>query len=324
MIRKLAVALILASLLTGNVLAEGSSEPEGSFPNDTITVIIPFGVGGNLDLKARLIAQYLEEDLGVPVVVENKPGAAGIVGSSEFLVDEPTGYQMILLNDGALILASLVNGADFTPADFTPVIGVDTVYSVLLSNPAQTGITDYDSLVEYGRENGLVFSSQGPATVQFMAQKTLFNELGLSSESLQSASQNEAIAQVLGGSADVSVIAETRAATYVEEGELAAIVNFSNEAMIDYAGMAELASVADIGYGELSFESFNFLACKAGVSEDEVDILYEAIAAVYENPAFQEEMAKLAKRPLPIDGQSVAERVNNARGRIVTMQENLQ
>ena len=61
---------------------------------------------------------YLEEDLGVSVIVENKPGGAGIVGSTEFLTKDASGYQLICLNDGALILAGIMSNASFLPKDF--------------------------------------------------------------------------------------------------------------------------------------------------------------------------------------------------------------
>ena len=176
-----ALMLLLASAL---VMAAGSQDSASTFPDETVTINVPFGVGGNLDLKNRIIAKYVEEDLGVSVIVENKPGAAGMVGSTEFVSGEASGYQLICLNDGALILAGIMSNASFLPKDFAPAIGIDTVYSILLANPEKTGIKDYETMVAYGKGNRVVFSSQGPSTVQYLAQKTMFNELSIESESL--------------------------------------------------------------------------------------------------------------------------------------------
>lgn len=96
------------------------------WPSRNVTIVSPYNPGGTNDVVARLVADRLQKALGQPFVVENKPGAAGIVGSSAVMRAAPDGYTLLSSNNGAMVVQAVVKKpAPYDPATaFTPVTKV--------------------------------------------------------------------------------------------------------------------------------------------------------------------------------------------------------
>src|SRR3954469_11330798 len=105
-----------------------------SFPSRTITIVVPYPPGGPIDALARLVAQEAAADLKQPIVVENRPGASGIVGTGAVARAEPDGYTLILgTNQTHATNQSLIKNWSFDAVkDFAPVAGVAAMPHVLV------------------------------------------------------------------------------------------------------------------------------------------------------------------------------------------------
>src|SRR5947209_3268282 len=105
-----------------------------AFPSRTITIVVPYPPGGPINSLARLIAQEAAADLKQPVVVENRPGASGIVGTGSVARAEPDGYTLIFgTNQTHATNPTLIKSWTFDPVkDFTPVAGVAAMPHVLV------------------------------------------------------------------------------------------------------------------------------------------------------------------------------------------------
>jgi tripartite-type tricarboxylate transporter receptor subunit TctC len=126
---RLIAALLLA--LSTAALAQG-------YPNKPVRIIVPFAPGGNVDVTARLIAPALQEALGQPVVVENKPGAAGTIGA-DFVVRAPAdGYTLLMGSNSTFSVAPSLNPKNpYNPLkDFAPVVSIASTPFILVVNPA--------------------------------------------------------------------------------------------------------------------------------------------------------------------------------------------
>ena len=116
--RKHLMLFVVLVLVVGGLFAAGQTEE--SFPTRPITVVVPWNPGGVSDIRARIIAEYLEKDLGQPVVIRNIGGASGTVGTEEALQAAADGYTLISIDDATWY--GLQNGiGDYKLEDFAPI-----------------------------------------------------------------------------------------------------------------------------------------------------------------------------------------------------------
>ncbi|MBN8988936.1 MAG: tripartite tricarboxylate transporter substrate binding protein [Rhizobiales bacterium] len=152
-----ALVLLLAVLFASPVLAQG-------YPERTIRMIVPYPAGGSTDILARAILQPLTEILGKPVIIDNKSGAGGIIGTTEAARAAPDGYTIVFGNLGPNALnASLYKKLAYDPVrDFVPISKVVDVPFLLVTAPS-TGIKSVADLIERGKKDptALTYASVG-------------------------------------------------------------------------------------------------------------------------------------------------------------------
>uniref|UniRef100_UPI003F49A490 Bug family tripartite tricarboxylate transporter substrate binding protein n=1 Tax=Cupriavidus necator TaxID=106590 RepID=UPI003F49A490 len=165
------VAACLA-LSIGAVCAPAQAEDK--WPSRPITWVVPFAAGGSTDIVARTIGQEVSRALGQPVVVENRPGAAGAVGAGFVARAKPDGYTLFggTISTHAInaINASLYKNLSYDPVkDFEPVSLVGYVPNVLMVN-AELPVNNVQELIAYAKKkNGLSFASSGAGTSTHLA-----------------------------------------------------------------------------------------------------------------------------------------------------------
>ncbi len=157
--KTLALALLLAS-------GVASAQP---FPSKPIRIVAPFPPGGSADFTARVIAEHFSRAFGQPAVVENVPGAGGVIAAERNAKAAPDGYTLIVGSTGIMsVNASLLRNLTYDPAkDFTPVSLVIRVPSYLVINP-KVPANSVRELIEYARANPgrLTYASAGNGTSQ--------------------------------------------------------------------------------------------------------------------------------------------------------------
>src|SRR5699024_9217949 len=136
-------ALLLSSL----VLAT-TAQAEEDWPTKPVTIIVPAAPGGATDIVSRLLAEKLQEDLGEAIVVENKAGAAGIIGTQQLARAKPDGYTLIMGNIGPnAINYNMYEDLPYTRDDFAPISMVLAVPNVLVVNE-KTDVDSVEGLVD--------------------------------------------------------------------------------------------------------------------------------------------------------------------------------
>jgi tripartite-type tricarboxylate transporter receptor subunit TctC len=143
---RLLAALALCISLTHAALAQ-------SFPSKPIRIVVPFGAGGVADLTARTVAQKLSESLGQPVVIDNKPGAGGVVAGDTVAKAEPDGHTLLLMSNGTAVSAGLFKALPFDPVrDFTPISTLGS-FDLAVVVPADSKFKTLGDLLAYARAN---------------------------------------------------------------------------------------------------------------------------------------------------------------------------
>ena len=145
--RQLLQSLALSTLPAGWALAQSV------FPSKPLKIVVPFGAGGVADLTARAVAQKLSENLGQPVIIDNRPGAGGIVAGELVAKAAPDGHTLLLMSNGTAVSAGLFKALPFNPrSDFAPV-SLLGLFDIAIVVPESSPHKPLAELVNYGRAN---------------------------------------------------------------------------------------------------------------------------------------------------------------------------
>src|SRR5258707_1322820 len=145
--RRLGIAL-------GFVLTFAATSAQAqTYPNHPIRLIVPFAAGGAVDVLARLLAGKLSDQVGQPVIVENRPGAGGTLAADQVAKSPPDGYTILQNTNGAAIAPALYNSLPFDAVnDFAPVTQLVASNLILVASP-KSGITSMQQLIAEARAN---------------------------------------------------------------------------------------------------------------------------------------------------------------------------
>ena len=150
------------------------------YPDKPIRIIVPFSPGGGTDTFGRVIGQKLQERLGQPVVVENRPGAAGNIGADIVAKANPDGYTLLLAQDSLAIVPWLSKSLPFDPMkDFAP-IGVGVFMPMMLVVANKVPANSLRELIEYARANPdkLAYGTPGAGTAHHLNFELFLMKIG--------------------------------------------------------------------------------------------------------------------------------------------------
>lgn len=160
--KKTWLALSLTALMPLGAMAQ-------SFPTKPINIVVPYPPGGTADLLPRLVAEKMPDILGVPVIVHNRPGAAGIIGADHVARSEPDGYTLLVVPPHFFV-SDLLYKVSFKPLDFKPVSILASYPNVLLATP-QAKPNSLKELLSGLKDKSLnpTFASAGSGTSQHLS-----------------------------------------------------------------------------------------------------------------------------------------------------------
>lgn len=232
---RLAVVSLSFFATSASVLAQ-------TFPNKTITLVAPFSPGGALDLIARTMAQKLQEQWGQAVVVDNRAGAAGIVGTQYVARSAPNGYTLLL---GATtthgINPSLYKKLQYDAvADFEPVSLIATIPHLLVVNPSLP-INNLMDLVKLSKVKPMAFGSAGIGSPHHLAGEMLKSQLKVDFVHVPYKGSGPAMMQLIAGEIDFMSVEVTAAMPHIKNGQLKPIAVASSKRIssIDLPTFAE-------------------------------------------------------------------------------------
>jgi tripartite-type tricarboxylate transporter receptor subunit TctC len=236
-----------------------------SYPGKPIRLIAPFAPGGALDLIARGVGAKLSDSLGQPVVVENKAGASGAIGSEAVAKSPPDGYTLLL---GATTTHG-INPA-FNPKslpydavkDFTPVSLVATIPHALIVNP-KLGVNSVKELVQLGKQRSLNYGSAGNGSPHHLAAELFKSLSGIQAVHVPYKGSGPALADLMAGNIDFISVEYTAAEPHVKNGKLKALALATAKRV---PGI-DLPTVAEAGYPGFEVTSWYAIFGPAGVPE---------------------------------------------------------
>jgi tripartite-type tricarboxylate transporter receptor subunit TctC len=203
---------------------EVGAQPIDAYPSKPLRFILPFPPGGGTDILGRLIAERLAAALGQPVVIENRGGAGGNVGTEAAARSAPDGYTIVLVAPSLAISPTLYSKLNYDAVkDFAPVSLVATVPNVVITQPSLPANLQEFAALARSKPGGLNFGSGGSGTSNHLAGE-LFNIVaGVQLVHIPYKGVNLAMQDVLGGNVHFVVIGIPAAAPHIRAGKLRAL-----------------------------------------------------------------------------------------------------
>jgi tripartite-type tricarboxylate transporter receptor subunit TctC len=195
------------------------------WPQRPIRIIVSFGAGGGADIISRIIGQSMQEKLGQPVVIENRPGAGGTIGNEAVARAEKDGYTLGMMTAGQIIAATLKKSLRYdTLMDFDPVSLVATASLMIAARPDFPANTVKDLVTAAKADPGkIVFASSGFGATQHFSAELFMQTAGIKMVHVPFRNSPEAISAVLGKQVDVLFDTVSALIGQVQSGELKAL-----------------------------------------------------------------------------------------------------
>jgi len=213
------VMLCLSLLCIGAVNAQPTA---ANYPSQPVRIIVPYPPGGGADFLARLLAERALAKWGQSMIVDNRPGAGGNVGTEAVFRAPPDGYTMLFTAQPPLVAnKSLYSKLTFDPEQMTPVSVMATAYSVLLVNP-KLPVNNLQDFVAYGKANPgkLNYASQGIGNAAHLTAELFSSTAGIKMVHIPYKGTGPALADLLSGQVDVLFGELATAGVHVRAGNL--------------------------------------------------------------------------------------------------------
>jgi tripartite-type tricarboxylate transporter receptor subunit TctC len=256
---------------------------------ETVKIVVPFAPGGPVDQLARILSNDLRTKLGADVIVENRGGAGGALGSEVVARANPDGNTMLLASLGSQVLSPILK----PPATYEPIKGFEPVMLVasvpsLLVVGAHVGVSDMKELIAKAKQSKLSYGSAGHGTTMNIAVELLNAAAGIKIVHVPYRGAAPAINDLLGGHVDMLNADLPVLLPLVKAGSVKPLALFATERS---PLLPDLPTTAELGLPSVQMENWYGIFLPAGTPPPAEQKLEKALFAALENPAIQERLA---------------------------------
>jgi tripartite-type tricarboxylate transporter receptor subunit TctC len=285
-------------LLALAALAVASAAWAQGYPNKPIRVLVPFVPGGNVDITARTIAPALGEVLGQPVIVENRPGAAGMLGAQAMLAAGPDGYTLMMGSNSSLAVApNLYSNWPYDPLKgIAPITNLQITPFVLVVKPALPAKT-LEEFLKLARENPgrLTMASGGNGSSNQLVGELFQMMTGVKFSHVPYKGTGAALVDLAGGQVDMLFDQASSTVGNVRGGKIRAIAVASSARQ---AALPDTPTFAEAGVRDFEIDNFTGLVGPAGMPADAVAKIQAAAVKALATPMVRERFASLGVQPV--------------------------
>ncbi len=293
----LAACITTLHLATATPAAAQSAATPLDFPSRPLTLVVPFPPGGPTDTGARLVAKTLGRVLGQPVVVENRPGAGGTVGSTHVARAPADGYTLLWGSTSSLGVApELYPNLEYhTLKSFEPV-GLVGRAPILLTTRSDLPVNDLKDFVAYSRNHDVAYGSAGNGSINHLAGEWLKEVAGFNMLHVPYKGGAPALADLLGGRVQLTLETIAPIASHLQAGTLKVLATTGGER---FEALPQVPTVKEL-YGN-DFEVYSWLGvvAPAGTPRTVVEKLNAALREAQADPELQAQMQAAGLTVMP-------------------------
>jgi len=272
-------------------LAAGVSHAQGGWPSRTITFIVPYAAGGYTDLVARLAARYVEAALGKTVIVDDRAGAGGIVGTQAVANAAPDGYTFCVCSIGAISIAPFIQKVGYDPVrDLAPIAVVSSIAQIVIVKK-DLPVKTLAELVAYAKAHPgkLNYGSSGAGGLTHYAVELFQTRTGTTAVHIPFKGGAQSTAAVIAGEVDFSFANMTDALPQVEAGAVRALAVTSKGRS---AYFPDVPTVHETVLPDFIVDSWNGIIAPPGTPAPIIRKMSEILLKMADDPAMKESMRK--------------------------------
>ena len=282
------------------------------WPERPLQLIVPFPAGSSPDILARTIAEPLSKDLGQSVVVENRPGAGGNIGTRQASQAKPDGYTLLMTINGPMVTAPTLykSTLGYDPlTDLTPVTLVGTSPNVLIVQP-DLPVKNVQEFIDLAKADagGLNYGSVGPGSSSHLGMAMLEHEAGITLEQIPYTGFPQITTAIMAGDIQAGFMVPGIAMPQVKTEKVRALAITSLEPSALLPGIPTMASQ---GFPDFESISWNALFVPAGTPEHIIERLNASVTASLKDDAVIQKMEMLFFTPQPSSSEEMTQRIKS-------------
>jgi len=291
----------LLGLVVSFLFAAGASAQ--AFPSKPVRILVPFPAGGTTDIVARLVGQRVSEQVGQPVLVENRAGAGGTIAAAEMARSAPDGYTLLIHNITfpiASVAAALANRATYNAdADFAGVSIAVYVPFVWTANPATPGKDLRDAMSHVKQFKPYTYGSTGPGSTMHVLGEALSRAAGVEMTHVPFKGAAPLKQELIAGRIHLGGDQLSSSLADIKAGKLKALATGASRRI---AELPDVPTVRELGYPMLEAEGWNGFFAPAKTSREVLERLNREFATAVKHPDVAKRMREMAAEPVGSSG----------------------
>lgn len=288
-IKSLAAAAAIMALGSMPALAEG-------FPSKPITIIVPYGAGGSSDSYTRAFADYVEKKFGTQLIIDNRDGAGGTIGT-EYLMRQPADGYTVMYMSSAVLLSFLFLGKEVQAGkDLEALGGLNLTLNMWMVNPDVIDVNNMAEMVQYFKDHpGTPYGTSGVGSTPHLTFEAFVKSQGLDVEHIPYRGSATAMTALVSG--EIGVIAGSDPATGMPQVNAGAVRVIATTGEERAAFLPDMPTVSEQGFPELSYAAIGGFVAPQGLPEDVKGVLVGWVQTAMADPEFTQRLAALGTAP---------------------------
>lgn len=277
-----------------------------AFPEGQISIIVPYSAGGPTDVAARILADKMSEVLGTGVIVENRPGAATVVGADTVMNAEPDGQTIFItaattFSTNPHMIANISYGLE----DFAPIGMIARVpFAFVVNNDFPASSVEEFIAQAQEEPDGVAIGTLGPGSVPDIISGMMEQSLDIQMTEIPYSGASPILTDVLGGHLDSYISSVAQAGPNAAEGAYKVLALLTGERVEQLPGVP---TFAELGYTELIADSWFAAFAPAGTPDEVLQQLNEALTVAVDSEAFQEQATIAGNIPMTASVEETTE-----------------